>query len=264
MANNLVALVLGAGPRVGSSVAEKFAKNGYKVAIASRSGKNSINDQGYLSLQADFTKPSTVPELFKAVKAEFHTAPSVVVYNAAALTTPPVENSLFSISGDTVTSSLNVNTISPYVVAQQAVAEWETVPETKKTFIYTGNIQNKIVLPIPMMVDLGMGKAASAYWIGAADAIYSPKGYRLVRTFLISFFFLSIFCFPVCYVFLRNLPTLTCRFFYTDERQEDGSLKGMALDGPAHADFYETLAKHEGDIPWHATFVKDKGYVGFK
>lgn len=37
----------------------------------------------------------------------------------------------------------------------------------------------------------------------------------------------------------------------------------MALDGPAHADFYIKLAEHEGSVPWHATFVKNKGYVHF-
>lgn len=39
-------------------------------------------------------------------------------------------------------------------------------------------------------------------------------------------------------------------------------MKGFALDGAAHGDFYMQLAKHE-NIPWHATFVKDKGYVKF-
>ncbi len=38
----------------------------------------------------------------------------------------------------------------------------------------------------------------------------------------------------------------------------------MALDGAAHGEFYAQLAKHEENVPWHATFVKDKGYVQFK
>lgn len=62
---------------------------------------------------------------------------------------------------------------------------------------------------------------------------------------------------------LTNRPPPAPRFFYTDERREDGNSIGMALDGPAHADFYEQLAKHEGNVPWHATFVKGKGYVKF-
>lgn len=38
----------------------------------------------------------------------------------------------------------------------------------------------------------------------------------------------------------------------------------MALNGPAHSDFYAQLAKSTEGVPWHATFVKDKGYVSFK
>jgi NAD(P)-dependent dehydrogenase (short-subunit alcohol dehydrogenase family) len=36
-----VALILGAGPGVGIAVAKKLASNGYRVAVASRSGKSS-------------------------------------------------------------------------------------------------------------------------------------------------------------------------------------------------------------------------------
>lgn len=40
-------------------------------------------------------------------------------------------------------------------------------------------------------------------------------------------------------------------------------MKGMQLDGPAHGEFYAELAGQEKEVPWHATFVKDKGYVKF-
>ncbi|KAI1474844.1 hypothetical protein K445DRAFT_77261 [Daldinia sp. EC12] len=231
MSGNAV-LILGAGPRVGASVAQKFAGNGYKVAIASRSGTGAKTAEGFLSLKADFTKPESIPALFDAVKTEFQTAPSVVVYNAAATTNPPDKDSALSIPVDSVVADLNVNTVSPYAAAQQAVKGWATLPkETKKSFIYTGNILNINILPIPLFLNLGVGKSASAYWIGAADAIYSPQGFR---------------------------------FFYVDERYEDGKTKGNAIDGAAHGEFFAQLANHEGNVPWHATFVKDKGYVQFK
>lgn len=38
----------------------------------------------------------------------------------------------------------------------------------------------------------------------------------------------------------------------------------MALDGAAHAEFFAQLVNHEGKVPWHATFVKGKGYVQLK
>ena len=65
----------------------------------------------------------------------------------------------------------------------------------------------------------------------------------------------------------RGAPFLTCsiaRFFYADERTIDGKSIGKILDGPAHGEFYAQLAKHEGNVPWLATFVKGKGYVQFK
>jgi hypothetical protein len=37
----------------------------------------------------------------------------------------------------------------------------------------------------------------------------------------------------------------------------------MALDGTAHGEFYAQLASQKEEVPWHATFVKDKGYVQF-
>jgi hypothetical protein len=54
------------------------------------------------------------------------------------------------------------------------------------------------------------------------------------------------------------------RFFYADERFPDGKVKGMELDGEAHAEFYAQLATQESKIPSLATFVKSKGYVEFK
>ncbi|KAI1165876.1 NAD(P)-binding protein [Nemania serpens] len=231
MATSPVVLILGSGPRVGSSVARTFAKNGYRVAVTSRGGTGSKTEEGYLSIKADFSKPESIPGIFDAVKAEFNAAPTTVVYNAAALTPPPKEGSLFSISADSLSSDLNVNTVSPYIAAQQAVAGWETLPaETKKAFIYTGNILNVVTPPIPLYTTLGAGKAGAAFWIGVADATVSAKGYR---------------------------------FFYADERVADGNSKGAAIDGPAHAEFFAQLAAHEGDIPWLATFVAGKGYVKF-
>lgn len=38
---------------------------------------------------------------------------------------------------------------------------------------------------------------------------------------------------------------------------------GGAVDGEAHAEFYDQLANGIKNVPWHATFVKGKGYVDF-
>ena len=181
MAANPVALILGAGPRIGISVAKKFASQGYKVAIVSRSssGASTAPTEGFLSLKADFTKSDSIPALFNEVESEFHAPPSVIVYNAAARTVPPVEDDLFSNSAENLVSDLNVNVLSAYVAAQQAVRGWETLPEeVKKTFIYTGNIMNTAIIPMAAAVNLGIGKSASSYWIGLADTLYQTQGSR--------------------------------------------------------------------------------------
>ncbi|EON96701.1 putative short chain type protein [Phaeoacremonium minimum UCRPA7] len=79
-----VVLILGSGPRIGDAVSGKFAAEGYKVAFVSRKGTDSINEQGYLSLQTDLANPdpSLLATVFDKVKSEFKAAPSVVVYNA--------------------------------------------------------------------------------------------------------------------------------------------------------------------------------------
>lgn len=174
-----IVLILGSGPRVGASVAQAFKDIGYSVVLASRKGTNSKIDDGYFSIKADFASPSSLPDVFSAVKSEFASAPSVVIYNAAALTPPSDPTSVLSVSAEAVTKDLNINVVSPYVAAQQALAAWEMLPQdTKKTFIYTGNAQNELIIAMPPMMNLGVGKAASAYWIGLADTLYKTKGYR--------------------------------------------------------------------------------------
>jgi NAD(P)-dependent dehydrogenase (short-subunit alcohol dehydrogenase family) len=50
MAAKSTVLILGSGPRIGASVAEKFANDGYNVAVASRSGNDARTTKGFLSL----------------------------------------------------------------------------------------------------------------------------------------------------------------------------------------------------------------------
>lgn len=181
MSTNPVALILGAGPRIGISVARKFAGQGYQVAIVSRTGSGSsvARNEGFLSLNADFTKPESIAGLFETVENEFHSPPSVVVYNAGARTVPPIENQLFSNSPEALVADFNVNVLSPYVAAQHAVRGWARLSkDVSKTFIYTGNITNTTIMPIAATVNLGMGKSASAYWIGLADVLYKSQGFR--------------------------------------------------------------------------------------
>jgi NAD(P)-dependent dehydrogenase (short-subunit alcohol dehydrogenase family) len=182
MSAKSVALILGSGPRVGSAVAKKLASSGYAVAVASRKGTDSRNNEDFLSIKIDLSHPASVKTAFDAVKAEFGAPPSVVIYNAATLTPPPVQGLIFSIPAERLASDLNVNTVTPFAAAQQAVEGWATLPgDAARVFIYTGNISN-VKITIPLTVTLGVGKSASAHWLGMADNTYSEQGYRYVHT----------------------------------------------------------------------------------
>lgn len=178
MSSKPIALILGSGPRVGAAVAKRFSSTGYDVAISSRKATGSKTAEGYLSIKVDLSDPASLPAVFAAVKAEFKSAPSVVVYNAAGLTPPP-NNDLFALSTESLATDLNINTVSLYAAAQEAVKGWATLEkDAKKVFIYTGNKSNVAIAPLLLTVTLGIGKSASAYLIGTADAQNSELGYR--------------------------------------------------------------------------------------
>ena len=170
---------------------------------------------------------------------------------------------------DGALDDFKVNTLSAMAVVKEAIVGWETLAaDTPKSFIYTGNAQNKIALPIPAILSLGIGKAASAYWIGSAALIYADKGYGYVffllftppihqKPHVIGLWFCAtsgMFCYEL---------TLHCRFYYADERRADGSPVGGDISGEAHGDFYLELAQGKKGVPALATFVKGKGYVDF-
>ena len=97
---------------------------------------------------------------------------------AAATSNPP--NDPLSLQLTDFSRDLNVNTVSPFVAAQQAVAGFAQLPATaSKTFIYTGNILNTAI--IPPLLDLGVGKSATAHIIRSAAAAYKDRGYKYAQ-----------------------------------------------------------------------------------
>ncbi|MCJ1396168.1 hypothetical protein MMC18_009057 [Xylographa bjoerkii] len=222
-----IVLILGAGPNVGTSIASKFASEGWKVAAASRSPKDEIKKIAHHVIAADFADPEKISSLFAEVEAKLGT-PNVVIYNASSLAFSPDGSNPFSISIAEYAKDMAVNTTSVYAAASTALAGFRKLPEAApKVFIYTGNIQNSLV--VPELVSLGAGKSASAYLMETAATAYGAK----------------------------------YQFYYADERLPDGRPVMSALSGEAHAKYYFELAAGKEQGPWDATFVKGKGYVKF-
>ena len=83
-----VLFVLGAGPKIGQSVADAFAAKGYKVALAARSLQEGVGDDGYLRMKLDLAKPGDIEEAFAKVTKKLG-IPTVVVYNGACYCDSP-------------------------------------------------------------------------------------------------------------------------------------------------------------------------------
>jgi NAD(P)-dependent dehydrogenase (short-subunit alcohol dehydrogenase family) len=89
--NGRVAAVLGVGPGLGASVARRFAREGFAVALMARSEESvagaraGIEEMGATALPvtADATDPASVKRAFKGVRDELGD-PEVFVYNAGA------------------------------------------------------------------------------------------------------------------------------------------------------------------------------------
>jgi NAD(P)-dependent dehydrogenase (short-subunit alcohol dehydrogenase family) len=79
-----VLFILGAGPKIGLSVANAFAAKGYKVALAARSFNEGVGEDGHFRLKLDLANTSEVGKAFGRVKEKLG-IPSVVVYNGSAL-----------------------------------------------------------------------------------------------------------------------------------------------------------------------------------
>ena len=87
MTPNII-LILGSGPRVGLSVAQKFKAGGYNVAIASRSPDISASTiSGFLPITVDLTSIPSIQGAFAQVTSEIG-IPSIVVYNGKLLHLP--------------------------------------------------------------------------------------------------------------------------------------------------------------------------------
>ncbi|KAF7882235.1 hypothetical protein EAF00_011751 [Botryotinia globosa] len=167
-----IILILGGGPNIGLNIARVFSSKGsYKTVIVSRNPKQELIKAADLSLQADFTDPTSIKRIFDEVKQNFG-VPSVVVYNAAALIVTPDP---LSVPLEKFNEDLNVVITSAYAAAHEAVEGFKSLAEaTNKTFIYTGNILNRQV--IPSLLAFGIGKSGAAHLIQSASEVYKKEG----------------------------------------------------------------------------------------
>ncbi|KAJ5122900.1 hypothetical protein N7448_008997 [Penicillium atrosanguineum] len=170
-----VVLIIGAGPRIGRSVASRFASNGYKVALADLSG------------------PDSVPSIFQTAGKAF-SVPNIVVFNGANRLITPHDDPLLAPLG-TINTARTVGFDSAYIAAQQALQGFRMLPTSTPTaFIYTGNTLNQIA--IPGVMPFALGKVAAAMLVEYAANVYgkdsySQEVYLLYLTCVSKFYFVD-------------------------------------------------------------------------
>ncbi|XP_031492429.1 uncharacterized protein LOC116258995 [Nymphaea colorata] len=160
--NKGIVAVVGVGPKLGRSIARKFAHEGYTVAILAR-------DLGRLSIFADEIAREEKSQVFairidcsdaKSVREAFEGLLSlgfieVLVYNASAPSTSP-STRFTDIRVESFEKALAVTTVGAFHCAQQVIPRM--VERRKGTIIFTGSSMS--LNGMPGSYELSCGKFA--------------------------------------------------------------------------------------------------------
>jgi NAD(P)-dependent dehydrogenase (short-subunit alcohol dehydrogenase family) len=151
-----VVFILGAGPRIGISVAKRFLKDGYKVAIGKRNPRTLQDPElkDMYSVAVDVSQPSSVASAFKEVTENLG-IPQLVVYNGeklwqcsrghlslavisnsiilAAATFPADPTNPFTIAPDAFQQDIAVNATGAYAALYHATSRFLQLKEQDRT-----------------------------------------------------------------------------------------------------------------------------------
>ena len=130
------AMIVGAGPGLGASLARAFAGQcGMRVAIAARRREPLeaiAAETGAVPLVADASKVADVGALFDAAALALGGAPDVVVYNASQRVRGP----FVEVDAEAVARAIDVSAVAAFRVAQQAVRSM--LPDRHGAVLFTG------------------------------------------------------------------------------------------------------------------------------
>jgi NAD(P)-dependent dehydrogenase (short-subunit alcohol dehydrogenase family) len=128
------ALIVGTGPGLSASLARLFAREGLRVAVASRSAEKLAPlsaETGAAVHVCDATDPEQVAVLFASLDAAGAT-PDLVVYNASGRTRGPIAE----LNPADVERSIAVSAFGAFLVARQAARRM--LPQRHGAIVLTG------------------------------------------------------------------------------------------------------------------------------
>ena len=130
------ALIVGAGPGLGASLARAFAGEcAMRVAVAARRREPleaMAAQTGAIPLVADASNAAGVDALFEAATLALGGAPDVVVYNASQR----VRGSFVEVDAEAVARAVDITAVAAFRVAQQAVRRM--LPNRHGAVLFTG------------------------------------------------------------------------------------------------------------------------------
>lgn len=127
-------LIVGSGSGLSASLAQLFAREGFKVALAARNSEKLAllcKSTGASAFSCDATDAGQVANLFQNVEAKIG-APDVVIYNASARSRGP----FISLNAAEVDMAIRVSAFGGFLVAQQAAKLM--VPKGHGAILFTG------------------------------------------------------------------------------------------------------------------------------
>ncbi len=152
MAQNEIALIVGAGRGLSASLARLFASENMKVAIAARNVdklSSLCQETGAKSYTCDAAQISQVEDLFSAVTADIG-EPDIVVYNASNRARGPVQD----LDPKAVRQAIEISCFGGFLVAQAAAKQM--IARGHGTILLTG--ASASVKGYPNSSSFAMGK----------------------------------------------------------------------------------------------------------
>lgn len=130
-----VILIVGAGPGMGAAIGRRFAREGFKVALAGRTLSKveglAADIAGAKGYACDATDEASVKALFDAVKRDMG-EPNVVVFNASGR----VRKSILDIEVDEFQTAWQISCLGGFIVGRDAARIM--APKGEGTILFTG------------------------------------------------------------------------------------------------------------------------------
>jgi NAD(P)-dependent dehydrogenase (short-subunit alcohol dehydrogenase family) len=178
MTMNQSVLIVGAGLGLSASLARRFAQDGAKVAMASRSTEKLrpvLEQTGASAFACDASDPDSVTRLFDQVSAA-NGEPDVVIFNASGRTRGP----FVDLDPTAVSQNLMISAFGGFLVSQAAVKRM--LPKGKGIILLTG--ASASVKGFAQSAPFAMGKFALRGLAQSMARELAPKGIHVAHVII--------------------------------------------------------------------------------